>query len=183
MKSTEDSKIAPATIDDLPRISALAGVIWRESYPDIICADQIDYMLSRMYDVDVMRREIADEGIHYDLLVISSPEDGEEEVAGFVSYGPGAAPGEMKIHKLYLLKAYQGRGLGSTMLKHTIDRARNAGYASVILNVNKYNERALATYRRHGFTTREAVVVDIGGGYVMDDYVMQLPIDHKSQEQ
>jgi len=27
-------------------------------------------------------------------------------------------------------------------------------------------------YEKHGFAIRESVVVDIGGGFVMDDFVM-----------
>lgn len=159
--------IVAATIDDLPRISALAGVIWRESYPGIITVDQIEYMLARMYDVDAMRREIAEEGVRYDILV----EDGVE--IGFIAYGPSDSNGEAKIHKLYLRKDRQGQGLGTMMLRHAIGRAGEAGYRTVTLNVNKRNERAIATYLRNGFTVRESVVVDIGGGYVMDDYVME----------
>jgi RimJ/RimL family protein N-acetyltransferase len=43
---------------------------------------------------------------------------------------------------------------------------------TLILNVNKQNLRAIRAYERNGFFVREAVVVDIGGGFVMDDYVM-----------
>ena len=38
--------------------------------------------------------------------------------------------------------------------------------------MNKGNHRAIACYRRHGFVQEAPVVNDIGGGYVMDDYVM-----------
>ena len=38
--------------------------------------------------------------------------------------------------------------------------------------MNKHNAGAIAAYRRLGFAMREEVVVDIGNGYVMDDYVM-----------
>jgi hypothetical protein len=41
-----------------------------------------------------------------------------------------------------------------------------------MLTVNKRNAKAMAAYQRNGFTLTESVVVDIGGGFVMDDYVM-----------
>jgi ribosomal protein S18 acetylase RimI-like enzyme len=40
------------------------------------------------------------------------------------------------------------------------------------LNVNKHNIKAIGAYRKSGYETVESVVADIGGGYVMDDYVM-----------
>jgi hypothetical protein len=46
----------------------------------------------------------------------------------------------------------------------------------LVLNVNKRNEVAIAAYSRHGFTIRESVKNDIGGGFVMDDYVMAKPL-------
>lgn len=167
-----------ATVDDVPRISTLAALIWRESYPGIISDDQIDYMLNMMYDVDVLRHELVDENVRYYLLT-----DSDLDV-GFVAWGPGptltplsggegAGERSAKIHKLYLRRDRQGQGLGRMMLEHAVDQARLAGYPKVVLNVNKHNDHAIATYLRNGFTIRKSIVVDIGGGYVMDDYVME----------
>jgi ribosomal protein S18 acetylase RimI-like enzyme len=39
--------------------------------------------------------------------------------------------------------------------------------------VNKRNERAINSYRKYGFAVRETVVDDIGGGFVMDDFIME----------
>ena len=48
--------------------------------------------------------------------------------------------------------------------------------STLILNVNKNNVQAIRAYEKNGFAIREAVVVDIGGGFVMDDYVMAKPL-------
>ena len=45
---------------------------------------------------------------------------------------------------------------------------------TIWLTVNRRNERAIGAYRRTGFREVRAQVTDIGGGYVMDDYVMEL---------
>ena len=36
----------------------------------------------------------------------------------------------------------------------------------------KLNTKAIAAYRRNGFTVAESVITDFGDGYVMDDYLM-----------
>jgi len=59
------------------------------------------------------------------------------------------------------------------LIDHVAERARQQGFPKLILAVNKRNENAIASYRKHGFQVRESVVVDIGGGYVMDDFVME----------
>ena len=43
----------------------------------------------------------------------------------------------------------------------------------MILQVNKRNTKAISSYRKYGFEVRSSTVDDIGGGYVMDDYVME----------
>jgi ribosomal protein S18 acetylase RimI-like enzyme len=40
------------------------------------------------------------------------------------------------------------------------------------LQVNKGNTASIAFYRRAGFEVTDSVKVDIGHGYVMDDFVM-----------
>ena len=159
-------KITRAVEADLPAIAELAGIIWRTCYPGIISHAQIDYMLARMYSPDVLRDEIRSQGIRYDRLLV------EDELSGFASYGPTAETGVMKLHKLYLLAEKLGRGLGSHLLQHVERAVRAGGARRLILSVNKRNTRAIKAYQRNGFVIAEAVVTDIGGGFVMDDYVM-----------
>jgi len=151
---------------DLPAIAKLAGVIWRACYPGIITSEQIDYMLARMYSPDVLRDEICSQGIRYDQLLV----DGKP--AGFASYGPASEPGVMKLHKLYLLPEMHGCGLGSRLLQHVEREVRAGAGRRLILSVNKRNARAIAAYQRNGFVTVNSVATDIGGGFVMDDYIM-----------
>jgi diamine N-acetyltransferase len=159
-------EIGPAAETDLPVIAALAGAIWRACYPGIITHAQIDYMLARMYALEVMRDEIRTQGIRYDLLFA----DGKP--VGFASYGPASEPGVMKLHKLYLVAERHGRGLGSHLLQHVEREVRRLGARRLMLAVNKRNAKAIAAYQRNGFVVVESVVTDIGGGFVMDDYVM-----------
>ena len=44
------------------------------------------------------------------------------------------------------------------------------------LTVNKHNDNSIAAYKKMGFETIDSVKTDIGGGYYMDDFVMELPI-------
>src|ERR1035437_1872235 len=133
------NEIVRATEAGLPAISELAGVIWRACYPGIITHAQIDYMLARMYSLDVLRDEIRSQGIRYDQLLV----DGK--LAGFASYGPTSEPDVMKLHKFYLLPEMQGRGLGSRLLQQVEGEVRTGGARRLILSVNKRNTKAITT--------------------------------------
>lgn len=163
---TKPATIVPAGETDLPALAELAGVIWRACYPGIISREQIEFMLAHMYAPETLRDEIRTQGIRFYRLLAGG------RFCGFASLGPTAAAGVMKLHKLYLLPELQGRGLGSLLLEHCAAEARRLGARRLILAVNKHNARAIAAYQRNGFAIAESVINDIGGGFVMDDYIM-----------
>ena len=55
-------------------------------------------------------------------------------------------------------------------------RANALDCAEISLTVHKSNDRSIKAYEGMGFRTTEEAVVDIGGGYVMDDYRMAKPL-------
>ena len=158
--------VVPASEEHLRAISDLAAVIWRACYPGIIAVEQIDYMLARMYSLDTMGEEIRSQGIRYERLLAGA------ELIGFASYGPTEKPEVFKLHKLYLLPTWHSRGAGSLLLQHCEREAGKLGALRLALNVNKRNTKAIKAYRANGFEIVESVVADIGGGFVMDDYLM-----------
>lgn len=156
-------QMARVTADDAAAISALAGVIWRLHYKDIISAAQIEYMLQQRYDPALIREQLA-RGVAWDKLLI----DGH--IVSYASYF--AAGGEMKLDKLYVHPDYQRRGYGGLLIARALGAARSAGCRTLLLAVNKANAKAIAAYLKYGFRIREAIVQEIGGGFVMDDYIM-----------
>lgn len=166
-------QIEPAQVRHLPAIRDLAGVIWRAHYPGIIPPAQIDYMLGWMYALATLEAEMQTQGICYERLLV----DGE--LSGFAAFGPTREPLTFKLHKLYLHPSAHGRGLGSQLLQHCERRAREQGACRLVLAVNKRNSKAIAAYQRNGFTTIDAVVCDIGGGFVMDDFIMAKNLEPK----
>ena len=152
--------ILPAAPEHAGEIARLAAIVWRADYPGILSSEQIEYMLQKMYDPRVVRREMA-EGIRYIRLV------DDVELLGFASYGPSGD--EVKLHKLYVHPDHQRRGFGSALLRHVESASHGR---TLMLTVNKRNEKAIGAYRKNGFAVRDSIVVDIGAGFVMDDYVM-----------
>ena len=58
------------------------------------------------------------------------------------------------------------------MIQHCEREVRKLEVRRIILAVNKHNTKAIAAYRRNGFTVAESVITDFGDGFVMDDYIM-----------
>jgi diamine N-acetyltransferase len=163
-------RIALLEAEDIERLAALAREIWYAHYPAIIGTAQIEYMLGQRYGLDVVREELRREGLWWSKLMVG------EEMAGFASYFLTGTAGEMKIDKLYVHPRHQRRGYGGMMIAHIREVARLRGCSRLVLAVNKRNQSAIAAYLKHGFHIAEAVVKDIGDGFVMDDYVMASPV-------
>jgi ribosomal protein S18 acetylase RimI-like enzyme len=170
-----EARIEPVAEADVARLVALAREIWRAHYPAIIGSAQIEYMLAQRYSPEVVRAELAREGLWWDKLMAG------EEMAGFASYFLTGAPGEMKLDKLYVHPAHQRRGHGARMIARACEVARERGCNRLVLAVNKGNREAIAAYRKHGFRVADAVVKDIGGGFVMDDYMMVKAIENADE--
>jgi ribosomal protein S18 acetylase RimI-like enzyme len=158
--------IEPLHERDIDELCRLARTVWLEHYPPIIGIAQTEYMLAQRYAPDLIRAELANGTIWWDVL----REDGVMQA--FASSFRSDPPDALKIDKLYVHPARQRYGLGGRLLDHVCERARTLGCDKVVLAVNKRNHNAIAAYRKHGFSVAEAVVKDIGGGFVMDDYIM-----------
>jgi ribosomal protein S18 acetylase RimI-like enzyme len=59
------------------------------------------------------------------------------------------------------------------MLGHVEEEARRRGLPKVVLGVNRLNAKALRAYQRNGYSIREELKTEIGGGFVMDDYILE----------
>ncbi len=79
----------------------------------------------------------------------------------------------MKLGQLYLLESHRGLGLGKLMLARVELQAREHGSRVIILQVNKQNRSSIGFYRAMGFEVFREAVFDIGGGFVMDDFLME----------
>jgi GNAT superfamily N-acetyltransferase len=159
--------IAPLAEADVEAVCALAREVWRAHYPPIIGSAQTEYMLAERYDPALVRAELDHNDLWWDTL------SDEGELVAFASSFLVVTAGEMKLDKLYVRAERQRLGYGGALIEHVSDRARRLGSSALVLAVNKRNHEAIAAYRKHGFSIREAVVKDIGGGFVMDDYVME----------
>jgi ribosomal protein S18 acetylase RimI-like enzyme len=159
--------IRAATFADVRELRTLAENIWMRHYPGIITQQQIDYMLAQRYSESALREQIEGDDSWLDLLML-----GGGQISGFANYQRTVRADEMKLDKLYLNQDYQGRGWGRLMIEHVCAAATKLDMKTLVLSVAKRNTSSIAVYERNGFVVREEVRIDIGGGFVMDDYVM-----------
>lgn len=156
--------------DELSMVRSLAHAIWPQVYPSIISMEQIHYMLTQRYELPVLRADV-ERGVVYALIL-----NVQNAAVGYTAFEPRPSSGDAFLHKLYLLPEVAGKGFGAAALAWVAQQARALGLRAVRLCVNKQNHAAVRAYLRSGFGFEEDVITQIGDGFVMDDYVMKLPL-------
>ena len=126
-------------------------------------------MLDLMYGTPALEAQFGPKG-HRFLIAVH-----EGAPIGFAGFEHGYKPGRSRLHKLYVLPKAKGTGVGHALLEAVLMETGKAGDTALELNVNKHNP-AKDFYFRHGFRIERDEVLDIGGGFVMDDHVMVRPM-------
>ena len=159
-------KMSVCNREQLSIVRDLAYTVWPSTYREILSSEQLDYMLHNFYSVANLEKQM-DNGQVIELLFEDTTN------IGFVAYELNCNETEwLKLHKIYLLPEIQGKGFGIFMIDEVNKRAKDNQQKGLFLNVNKYN-KAKFFYEKLGFVISKEEVIDIGNGYVMDDYVME----------
>ncbi|MCC9167665.1 GNAT family N-acetyltransferase [Pontibacter harenae] len=160
-----DYTIREATASDIPTVKFLAEAIWEPTYHTTLTKEQIDYMFEVIYTEDALAQQMQ-EGQTF--LLIS---EGEQAI-GFAAFSVKEAASKIfKLNKIYLLPAFQGKGLGKRLLSEVEAKVKERGAAILDLNVNRYN-KAKQFYERCGYQVHQEEDIPIGP-YWMNDYIMR----------
>lgn len=160
-------QIRAAIHEDIPAIQSIANAVWPLTYGAILPEGQVPYMLEMMYSKDALTTQM-DSG-HSFLIAVS-----QGMPVGFASFG-FTAPQAVKLHKLYVLNNIQGKGIGKALFEKVVEMSRKHKATLLYLNVNKQN-KAYHFYLKTGFRVLREEIIDIGNGYVMDDYIMGIDL-------
>jgi diamine N-acetyltransferase len=159
-------QILHANKDQLHIVRDLAYKIWPDTYGDILSEAQLDYMLENFYALPALEEQMSNK--HVFLL---AEENGF--FYGFAAYEIDCNnSGKTKLHKIYVLPETQGKGVGKLLFNEVESAAKEYGNTHLFLNVNRYNI-AQEFYKRIGFEIVHKEDIEIGQGYLMEDFVME----------
>ncbi|MEW6712783.1 MAG: GNAT family N-acetyltransferase [Candidatus Riflebacteria bacterium] len=157
--------IRVATREQIELATELAEEIWSEHYTPIIGAEQVKYMLENFQSIKAITDQI-DRGSWGYFLIYH-----DAEAVGYFAYQ--FRVDHLFLSKLYLRHCLRGKGISRKVMHFLENVAADNCLKKISLTVNKNNENAIAVYKKLGFSTTGPTVADIGGGYVMDDYIME----------
>lgn len=160
--------VRKASVADIPLIRELTFAIWPQTYAALLTQEQIDYMLHMMYSEASLQRQMETEGITFIIIY------DEDKPVAFAAYNE-IKPAVWKLHKIYVLATQQGKGTGKFIISHIVDEIKPLNAKALQLQVKRDNP-AQHFYKKLGFQVIETADFDIGNGYFMKDYIMELAI-------
>ena len=157
-------KIEKISLKDLQRIIELAEKTWEPTYKEILSKEQLIYMFEMMYSENVLRKRMLN-GNDFYISKINQIDVGFLETVKNDEY-------KLYISKIYVDPNYQKKGIGKYLIEFLEKKAISMKFKSLKLNVNRYNP-AQHFYTRIGFRIEKQIDIEIGNGYLMEDYIME----------
>lgn len=154
--------------EEINLVAELGTKIWHEHYTSILELNQIDYMVDKFQSVNAVTRQMKNQGYEYYLI-----KDGDS-IVGYI--GLVMEPEKLFLSKLYIEKEARGKGLATKAFEFLKNMASTNKKQSIWLTVNRHNSGSIAVYEKKGFLKVREQITDIGNGYVMDDYIMEMTI-------
>ncbi len=157
---------------DLDALRAISIQSFTETFSEHNTEDDMRTYVSENLSPERLLHELQTVGSHFYMLRLG------DEPAGYLKLNevpaqtmPGK-PGTLEIERIYILRAFHGKQLGTLLLRHAMDKAREKDYAKIWLGVWEHNTKAIAFYERNGFVKTGSHDFVLGND-VQTDYVME----------
>lgn len=154
-----------ATHDDCAIIAALAAKTFTESFGHSYRPENLAQHLAEKCSKEFFEHSISAGNT---VLMLHDA----NTLIGYAKIGHVALPvkppipkGAQEIHRVYIDKAFQGRGLGKAMMLHILSLPRIATAAMVYLGVWEENIRAQTLYKQYGFVPHGHYLYAVGDQY------------------
>ena len=156
------------TSEQLEITAEIARRAWHDSYDGLLPKGQPDYMIEQFQSKEAIGEQIREKGYVYQWICW------DQTPVGYFALVPDwEKKGELLLSKLYLLRQYQGQGIIRQVFRRIREEAKDLGMKRIWLTVNRKNQHAWKVYEHVGFLRCGEAVSDIGGGYVMDDFLYE----------
>lgn len=154
------------TCDEIGRLVILAADIWNEYFPSLIGQPQVDYMLQKFQSESVISNHMQDGWQYYFIIAGNKP-------VGYIGIYQDKQSQVVELSKFYVQAMSRCQGIGKMALTQLIENEILPKMKRISLRVNKDNRIAISAYQRMGFNKIAEDVVDIGNGFVMDDFIFE----------
>ncbi|MDS0524713.1 GNAT family N-acetyltransferase [Clostridium sp. SHJSY1] len=137
--------------DDLYSLREVSYNTFNETFKDVNTPEDMNDYLEKAFDINKISEELSNSNSQFYFLYEN------EELAGYIKINDTEAQTEindsqaLEIERIYVLKEFHSKGLGSILLNKAIEIAKELKKSYIWLGVWEENHKALQFYKRNGF--------------------------------
>jgi GNAT superfamily N-acetyltransferase len=167
--------IRRATPDDAHALSRLACATFIETYGDLNRPEDTERHLQAFFTPEHQLRELSDKRIAILLAIAGNALAGFAHIEARTPPACVADPTALAVARFYVRRLWHGKGVAGPLLASAVETARAAGAQVLWLSVWEHNPRAIAFYRKAGFSCVGTMDFTVGSD-VQNDFVFSLPL-------
>lgn len=165
-----EATIRYAVADDAAALATLGAKTFRETYAAFNTAENMAMHLASAFSPEVQRAEIEDPS-GYILVAQALDLIGYAQVTHEIVPPAVGDAHALEIKRFYVDRAWHGLGVAQRLMTATCTAAAERGAGTVWLTVWDQNPRAIAFYRKIGFTDAGLIPFRLGNE-MQTDYLM-----------
>lgn len=162
--------INPASRDDCGQLALIGAATFLETFAGVLSGTAIVAHCQHEHSAEAYARQF-DKGAR---AWLASLQPGDAPI-GFALMAPADLPGmrdgDIELKRIYALSRFHGIGLGAALMDRAVSAAVENGKERLLLGVYAENQRAIAFYRKKGFSQIAVRQFNVGGTYY-DDVVL-----------
>jgi ribosomal protein S18 acetylase RimI-like enzyme len=143
--------VRTATEHDLAAVNRLLVETWHDTYDPLLGVEKVTLITTTWHAIAKLAEQIAAP----DSLFLVAEQSGS--IIGH-AVGHVRPHHVMMLARLYVLPAYQRRGIGVRLLTELV--ARQPGCARIVADVEPDNVKAVSFYRRQGFVIESESMIE-----------------------
>ena len=166
------TELEKCTLQDLHSLHKISMETFYQTFADTNTEENMTAYLESAYNEEKLYKEFCTPDSSFFFLYVDDRLAGYMKINEYPSQTDINDSDSLELERLYILKDFQGIGLGNELMNHAISIASEHGKKYIWLGGWEHNERAKHFYKKNGFYKigEHSFVV---GDDVQTDYVMR----------
>nr|WP_294862472.1 GNAT family N-acetyltransferase [uncultured Fluviicola sp.] len=163
-------------VEDLEKLQKIGKQTFEEAFSEFNSEENMKTYLETGFSKEKLSAELEDNNSEFYFALL------EDEVIGYLKVNFGESQTELKdlnaleIERIYVSKAFLGKGVGQILYDRAIERAKQKNATYIWLGVWEENPRAISFYRKNGFVAFDQHLFKLGDDE-QTDILMKLELD------
>jgi|TARA_R100000479_G_scaffold34767_1_gene15120 ribosomal protein S18 acetylase RimI-like enzyme len=176
MKKIDSILIQKVQSKDVLKLQKIAKETFFNTYVAENTKEDMDAYLAENFNTELLQRSIINPDSFFYFAL------NKKEIIGYLKVNRGTAqtdtklPDAVEIERIYVVSGLQRKGVGKLLLNKAIEKAQSLKIKTLWLSVWEKNKKAIAFYKKQGFTAFDNQFYWVGTDKQID-VLMKLELD------